>query len=74
MASATPNESPHRAKWPKHPNNKAFDKSVIYSKSPKVADTVIEARFPPLLDLSIKKRRRNPSLARMRYARVRRRF
>ena len=43
MASATPNESPHRAKWPKHPNNKAFDKSGIYSKSPKVADTVIEA-------------------------------
>jgi hypothetical protein len=44
MASAIPNESPHRAKWPKHPNNKAFDKSGIYSKSPKVADTVIEAR------------------------------
>jgi hypothetical protein len=37
MASAIPNESPHRAKWPKHPNNKAFDKSGIYSKSPKVA-------------------------------------
>ena len=39
------NESPYRAKWPKHPNNKAFDKSGIYSKSPKVADAVIEAYF-----------------------------
>ena len=38
-----PPGAPYRAKWPKHPNNKAFDKSGIYSKSPKVADAVIEA-------------------------------
>jgi hypothetical protein len=53
MASATPNESPHRAKWPKHPNNEAFDKSGIYSKSPKVADTVIEACFRGTIPLFV---------------------
>ena len=40
---ATPNELPYPAERPKHPNNKAFDKSGVHSKSPQVADTVIEA-------------------------------
>ena len=43
IGSATPNELLHRAEWPKHPNNKAFDKLGVYSKSSKVADAVIEA-------------------------------
>ena len=30
-------------KGPKPPNNKAFDKSFIYSKLPEVSDVVIEA-------------------------------
>jgi hypothetical protein len=33
MGSATPNERSHRAERHKHPNNKDFYKSVIYSKS-----------------------------------------
>jgi hypothetical protein len=44
IGSATPNELLHRAEWPKHPNNKAFDKLGVYSKSSKVADAVIEAQ------------------------------
>ena len=43
IGSATLNELPYRAKRPKHTNNKAFDKSGVYSKLPKVADAVIEA-------------------------------
>jgi hypothetical protein len=43
--SATPNELLHRAKWPKHPNNKGFDKSGVCSKSSKVADPMIKAFF-----------------------------
>jgi hypothetical protein len=42
-ASATLNERLHRAKWPKHPNNKGFDKSGAYLKSSEVAGAVIEA-------------------------------
>jgi hypothetical protein len=40
---ATPNELLHQAEWPKRPNNKAFDKLGVYSKSSKVAAAVIEA-------------------------------
>ena len=42
---ATLNERPNRAKRPKHPTNKAFYKSSSYSKSSKVADTMIETRL-----------------------------
>ena len=44
IGSATLNALLHRAKRPKHPNHKAFDKLDVYSKLPKVADAVIEAR------------------------------
>ena len=44
IGSATLNGLPDRAKRPKHSTNKAFDKSGVYSESPKVADTMIEAR------------------------------
>src|SRR5687767_12936873 len=44
-ASATLNELPDRAKRPKHSTNKAFDKSGVYSNSPKVADAMIELMF-----------------------------
>ena len=43
VGSATPNELLYWAKWPKHPDNKALDKSGVYPKSSKVADAVIEA-------------------------------
>ena len=43
MGSATLNELPDRVKRPKHSTNKAFDKSGVYLKSPKVADAMIEA-------------------------------
>ena len=43
IGSATLNGLPDRAKRPKHSTNKAFDKSGVYSESPKVADTMIEA-------------------------------
>lgn len=39
------NELPYSAKWLKHPTNKAFDKSHVYSKSPKVDDAMIEAKI-----------------------------
>jgi len=45
IGSATLNALPDRAKWPKHPTKKAFDKSGVDSKSPKVADAMIEATF-----------------------------
>ena len=43
IGSATLNGLPDRAKRPKHSTNKAFDKLGVYSKSPKVADAMIEA-------------------------------
>jgi hypothetical protein len=43
IGSATLTEALHRVERPQHPTNKAFDKSGIYSKAPKVADAVIEA-------------------------------
>jgi hypothetical protein len=43
VGSATLNGLPDRAKRPKYSTNKAFNKSGIYSKSPKVADAMIEA-------------------------------
>jgi hypothetical protein len=47
VGSAAADERPHRAEQPHDPNNQAFDQSGSYSKSPKVADTVIEARLLP---------------------------
>ena len=43
MGSATPDEAAYRAKHLNYPNNNAFDKSGVYSKSLKVADDVIKA-------------------------------
>jgi hypothetical protein len=48
LGSATPNVLRHRVVRLKHPNHKAFDKSGVCSKSPKVADAVIEALFSSL--------------------------
>ena len=45
IGSATLNGLPDRAKRPKHSTNKAFDKSGVYSESPKVADAMIEAKM-----------------------------
>jgi hypothetical protein len=45
IGSATLNELPDRAKGSKYPTNKAFDKSGVYSKSPKVANAMIEAEM-----------------------------
>ncbi len=43
ITSATPNELLHRVEYPRHPKNKAFDKSGVYSQLPKEADAVFEA-------------------------------
>jgi hypothetical protein len=43
IGSAALNRLPDRAKRLNHSTNKAFDKLGIYSKSPKVADAMIEA-------------------------------
>ena len=43
MGSATPNGLFHQVKRPKRPSHKAFEKSGLYSKLPKVADAVIKA-------------------------------
>ena len=57
IGSATLNRLPDRAKRPKYSTNKAFDKSGVYSKSPKVADAMTEAEFyPSILAALIAKR------------------
>jgi hypothetical protein len=43
IGSATPDEGAYRAKRLNYPNNNAFDKSGVYSKSLEVADAVIKA-------------------------------
>jgi len=43
IGSATLYDRPYPAAQPKHPNNKALDKSGVHSKLTQVADAVIEA-------------------------------
>jgi hypothetical protein len=43
--SATLAELSYGGNRSKHPNNKTFDKLGVYSKSPKVADAMIEAQL-----------------------------